>query len=107
MKAWMKVCEGKDKKYIVSAKKVKQIEEILKLLNMPKGLKAGMPLYECTTGYQWLFYIAILCKIILKIALREIIYPIVVQAIQDIRKHAFIFQIRNRVLIAPNMVYKL
>lgn len=63
MKAWMKVCEGKDKKYIVSAKKVKQIEEILKLLNMPKGLKAGVPLYECTTGYQWLFYIAILCTV--------------------------------------------
>lgn len=63
MKAWMKVCEGKDKKYIVSAKKVKQIEEILRLLNMPKGLKAGMPLYECTTGYQWLFYIAILCTV--------------------------------------------
>ena len=63
MKAWMKICEGKDKKYIVSEKKVKQIENILKLLVMPKGLKAGKSLYECTVGYQWLFYIAILATV--------------------------------------------
>ena len=59
----MKVCEGKDLKYKVSESKVKQIEEILKLLNMPKGLKAGMSLYDCTTGYQWFLYIAILCTV--------------------------------------------
>lgn len=63
MKAWMKICEGKDKKYKVSEKKVKQIENILKLLIMPKGLKAGLSLYESTVGYQWLFYIAILCTV--------------------------------------------
>ena len=63
MKEWMKICEGKDKKYIVSDKKVKQIESILKLLIMPKGLKAGCSLYECTCGYQWLFYTAILCTV--------------------------------------------
>ena len=27
---------------------------------MPKGLKAGQTLYECTVGYQWLFYIGII-----------------------------------------------
>lgn len=27
---------------------------------MPKGLKAGQTLYECTTNYQWLFYIGVL-----------------------------------------------
>ena len=63
MKAWMKICEGKDKKYIVSKKKVRQIENILKLLVMPKGLKAGKSLYECTVGYQWLFYIAVLATV--------------------------------------------
>lgn len=63
MKAWMRICEGKDKKYIVSKKKVRQIENILKLLVMPKGLKAGKSLYECTVGYQWLFYIAILATV--------------------------------------------
>ena len=30
---------------------------------MPKGLKAGKTLYECTTGYQWLFYTAMLCTV--------------------------------------------
>ena len=30
---------------------------------MPKGLKAGKSLYECTVGYQWLFYVAVLCVV--------------------------------------------
>jgi len=63
MRDFMRICEGKDKKYIISQKKVKQVENILKLLRMPKGLKAGQPLYDCTVGYQWLFYIAILCTV--------------------------------------------
>lgn len=63
MREFMKICEGKDKNYIVSEKKVKQVENILKILIMPKGLKAGQPLYDCTAGYQWLFYIAILCTV--------------------------------------------
>ena len=63
MRDFMKVCEGKDKRYKISEKKVKQVENILKILHMPKGLKAGQPLFDCTTGYQWLFYIAILCTV--------------------------------------------
>lgn len=63
MKTWMKICEGKDKKYVVSEKKVKQVENILKLLKMPKGLRAGESLYNCSVGYQWLFYIAVLCTV--------------------------------------------
>lgn len=63
MKDFMRICDGKDKKYIVSAKKVRQVENILKILVMPKGLKAGQTLYECTCGYQWLFYTAILCTV--------------------------------------------
>ena len=63
MKEFLKICEGKDKKYIISDSKVKQVENILKILNMPKGLKAGQPLYDCLTGYQWLFFIAILCTV--------------------------------------------
>lgn len=63
MKEFMKICEDKDKKYMISEKKVKQVENILKILVMPKGLKAGQSLYECTTGYQWVFYIAILCTV--------------------------------------------
>jgi len=63
MKDFIKICEEKNDKYIVSKKKVRQVENILKLLIMPKGLKAGQTLYECTSGYQWLFYTAILCTV--------------------------------------------
>lgn len=63
MRDWMRICEGKDKKYIVSEKKLRQIENILKILIMPKGLKAGQNLYDCTVGYQWVFYTAILCTV--------------------------------------------
>ena len=63
MKGFIYDCEGKSQKYIVSEKKIKQVENILKLLNMPKGLKAGKSLYECTTDYQWLFYIAIVSTV--------------------------------------------
>lgn len=63
MRNFMRICESKDKKYIVSEKKLKQLENILKLLIMPKGLKAGQTLYDCTVGYQWLIYIAALCVV--------------------------------------------
>lgn len=59
----MKICEGKDPTFMVSKKKITQIEMILKILIMPKGLKAGQTLFNCTTGYQWLFYTAILCTV--------------------------------------------
>ena len=59
----MRICDGEDEKYIVSEKKLTQVENILKLLIMPKGLKAGQTLYECTCGYQWLFYTAIICTV--------------------------------------------
>jgi len=63
MKDFIKICEGDNDKYIVCDKKIKKLENILKLLIMPKGLKAGKTLYECTNGHQWLFYIAILCTV--------------------------------------------
>ena len=58
MQEFMDVYEGKSDKYIFSEKKYKQLVAILKLLIMPKGLKAGKTLYECTCGYQWLLYSA-------------------------------------------------
>jgi len=63
MEEFIRICEGKNKKYVVSKFKLKQLENILKLLIMPKGLKAGKSLYETTCGYQWLFYTAILCTV--------------------------------------------
>lgn len=63
MREFMKIAEGKSKKYMLSEHKVRQVENVLKLLIMPKGLKAGQTLYECTVGYQWLFYTATLCVV--------------------------------------------
>lgn len=63
MREFMRIAEGKDKKYIISEKKVHQIESILKLLIMPKGLKAGSTIYDCSAGYQWLLYIGVLATV--------------------------------------------
>ena len=63
MKEFMKIEEGKDKKYVLSVARYEAIEKILKLLIMPKGLKAGRSLFDCTTGYQWLIYTAVMCTV--------------------------------------------
>ena len=60
MREFIKIADGKDNKYYLNEEKIKQIENVLKLLIMPKGLKAGKSLYECTCDYQWLFYISTL-----------------------------------------------
>ena len=60
---FLKIADGKNKKYVINTAKVKQIESILKILIMPKGLKAGQTIYECSCGYQWVFYISILCVV--------------------------------------------
>ena len=62
-KIFLKIADDKDKKYMVNYNKVKQIEAILKILIMPKGLKAGQSIYQCSCGYQWVFYISILCVV--------------------------------------------
>lgn len=63
MREFMHMYQGKDEKYIIDEKKLKQIENILQVLIMPKGLKAGHTLLECTCGYQWLVYESILCAV--------------------------------------------
>lgn len=63
MRQFMRICEDKDKKYRISTAKIKQIEDLTKLLIMPKGLKAGQTLYECSEGYQWLVYTASLAVV--------------------------------------------
>lgn len=63
MREFMRLAEGKDKKYKVSGGKIDQIEGLLKLLVMPKGLKTGQSLYQCSSGYQWLVYTASLAVV--------------------------------------------
>ena len=62
-KEFIKIADGKDEKYCINEKRVEQIINILKILNMPKGLKAGQSLYECSTDYQWLTYMSALAVV--------------------------------------------
>ena len=60
---FLKVCDGKDERYFLDEQKLNQIDDVLKLLVMPRGLKAGNSIYECSCGYQWLLYAAALCVV--------------------------------------------
>jgi len=60
---FIKIADGKDKKYMVSKKKLAVVESLMSCLNMPLGIKAGQTLMECTTEYQWLFYTSVLCVV--------------------------------------------
>lgn len=55
------ILQDKDKKYKVHEKKLRKIEKLLKLLKMPKGLRVGLPIYDCLDGFQWLLIVAALC----------------------------------------------
>jgi phage terminase large subunit-like protein len=60
---YISIADGKNKKYIIDESKAEKVTNLLKYLKMPLGINAGQSLYECTTGYQWLFYIAVLCTV--------------------------------------------
>ena len=62
-KAFLKIVNDQDPEYIVDWNIVKKIDVILKLAVMPKGLRAGDSLYECSEGYQWLIYVASLAVV--------------------------------------------
>lgn len=55
------MADGKSNKYIIDENKVTMIDNLLKILIMPKGLRAGTPIYECLAGFQFFFITAILC----------------------------------------------
>ena len=60
---FLSVADGKDSSYKIDEKKVAKIDAILKLLYLHKGRKAGKTLYEVSSGYQWLTYVAVLCSV--------------------------------------------
>lgn len=62
-KEFLTTARDEDPKYCINEKTVCKIDKLLKLMVMPKGLKAGKSVYEATIGYQWLFYIATLCTV--------------------------------------------
>lgn len=57
------IAAGKNPKYIINQKKLRQIDLLLQLMKMPRGLKQGQSLYRTMTGYQWLFIVAVLCVV--------------------------------------------
>ena len=62
-KKFLDIWNGKNKKYCIDKNTANLISKLLKMLIMPKGLKAGQTLYECSTGYQWVFYTSVLCVV--------------------------------------------
>lgn len=56
---FIEICSGKSEKYFIDEEKLGKIDSILKLLIMPRGLKTGESIYECSCGYQWLIYAAL------------------------------------------------
>ena len=60
---FLQVADGKNPDFCINEHKCKQIDELLKLLIMPRGLQFGKSLYDCTVSYQWLFYVAVLAEV--------------------------------------------
>lgn len=58
---FIEICDGKSDKYFADEEKLSKIDRILKLLIMPRGLKAGQSIYDCSCGYQWILYASALC----------------------------------------------
>lgn len=60
-KEFKKNADGKSRKYCIDEAKINLIDNLLGLMIMPSGLRAGEPIYECISGFQFFFIIAVLC----------------------------------------------
>lgn len=60
---FLKVCSGKSEKYTIDMRRGRVIDQLTKLMIMPKGLAAGKSVYECTADFQWFFYFTPLCVV--------------------------------------------
>jgi phage terminase len=60
-KEFIKICDGKSKKFFINTDRVEKIDKILMLIRMPKGLKINHRIYDCVAGFQWVLIIASLC----------------------------------------------
>lgn len=63
VKEFLSIANNKDSRYKIDENKVRTIGELMKLLIMPKGLKANATVYDAMAGFQWLFIIAIMCTV--------------------------------------------
>lgn len=62
-KDFLEVADGRSEKFIIDEKKLKLIDNLLKLMIMPKGLKVGENIYNCLVGFQFFLIVAILCVV--------------------------------------------
>lgn len=60
---FIRIADGKDPKYCINEKRLAKITKLLKVMRMPSGLRAGVSVYDATVGYQWLFYVSVLCVV--------------------------------------------
>lgn len=60
---FLTVANEEDPEFSINRKILRKIDKLLKLMVMPKGLKAGQSIYDASVGYQWLFYVATLCVV--------------------------------------------
>lgn len=60
---FLTIAKGRHKQYKLDDEKIKVIENLLKLMIVAKGLKAGSTFFEVLAGFQWLFIIAVLCTV--------------------------------------------
>lgn len=56
---FINICDERSERYFIDKEKLNKIDNILKLLIMPRGLKTGESIYNCSCGYQWLIYAAL------------------------------------------------
>ena len=61
MREFMRIVEGKESDSYFDFDLCEKIYKILALLIMPRGLKTGKTLLECSEGYQFLVYESALC----------------------------------------------
>lgn len=47
---FIEICDGKSEKYFIDKGKLLKIDGILKLLIMPRRLKTGERIYDCSSG---------------------------------------------------------
>lgn len=60
---FLDIADGKSSVFCINLQTVASIDSLLKIFIMPKGIRRGKPIYDATVGYQWLFYIGVLCTV--------------------------------------------
>ena len=55
---FLQIANGKSRKYTIDEEKLERIMRLLRLMVMPKGLKAYQTVADALAGFQWLFIVS-------------------------------------------------